>query len=417
MKYESGISSIVGVVLLLVLVVVTAATLGFILSSATYDAVDSMPNVIFTTSEDPYMLYNGGGDILYKDKLEFYAGGYNVNSIISIDGNDNWIEWHTGQAITISYGIYTVSDLGIVARDSYGKEYLVYMGPTADPVPSGKPVPDVTPAPTPTPVRPDASFTLTSVNPGENVLSSILPSSLINKADYFVVMKATEHWFFGRYYTYDADVKFTATEDNLQYAWSVLPSVYIDNAALRSPTMTFDESGLYNVTLTVTNTTSGLSNSSTQTVSVRYPGITVMTWVTPDKSKNTGIFAYHGDYYYPQWTLAAVNSWGNKGYRMEIYVYYSLRTVNAYVGLPFKDTWYHVTGTYDQGGGMLNIFVDGSLEQYSNVGSGTLTNTDGETIWGSSNKFTCAYSYEIPFAMTELEIQEVYNAEKDLLKS
>ncbi len=142
-----------------------------------------MPNVIFTTSEDLYMLYNGGGDILYKDKLDFYAGGYNINSFITMDGA-SWTDWHTGQAITISYGGYTVSDLAIVARDSYGKAYLVYMDPTADPIPRGKPVPDVTPAPTPTPVKPDASFTLTSVSVGQEVSPLLLPSSLAGTADH-----------------------------------------------------------------------------------------------------------------------------------------------------------------------------------------------------------------------------------------
>ena len=151
MKKESGVSSVVGVVLLLVLVVVTAATLGFILSSATYDAVDSMPNVIFTTSEDPYMLYHGGGDILYKNQLKFYAYGGSVTNQISIDGNTAWSVWHTGQVLQC--GSIPVSELAIVAVDSYGKEYLVYMGPTADPIPSGKPVPDVTPAPQATPTQ------------------------------------------------------------------------------------------------------------------------------------------------------------------------------------------------------------------------------------------------------------------------
>jgi len=421
MKKDSGLSNVVGVVLLLSLVIVTASILGFVLSSATYDAVDSTPNVIFTTSEDPYMLYNGGGDILYKDKLEFYAGGYNVNSYISLVDSgvtkSDWTEWHTGQAIKISYDGYSVSDLAIVTLDSYGKEYLVYDGPTADPIPSGNPVPDVTPVPTPAPVKPDASFTLTSVDVGQEVSLSLLPSSLANTSDYFVVMEGIQEWWPVWSYTYEADVTFTANADGMLYAWSVSSGADIEDDISRSSTVTFEESGLYNVTLTVTNTTSGLSNSSTQTVSVRNPGLTVMTWVTTTQNNNVNVFAYHGsNIYYPQWKLGVVNAGRNsKGYRMTINLDYNLYTVDTYAGYPAKNTWYHVTGTYDEWDSELNLFVkhDRTSQQNSVTRSGSLTDFGGGTTWGGINQFTCDsdYSYEIPFAMTAEEIQTVYDAE------
>ena len=422
MKKESGLSNVVGVVLLLSLVIVTASILGFVLSSATYNAVDSTPNVIFTTSEDPSMLYNGGGDILYKDKLEFYAGGYNVNSYISLVDSDWTYGWHTGQAIKISYNGYSVSDLAIVALDSRGNGYLVYDGPTADPIPSGNPVPDVTPVPTPaptptpTPVRPDASFTLTSVDPGLNVSLGVLPPSLANSSDYFVVMERIQNWW-SWWYTYEADVKFTANADGMLYAWSVSSGADIEDDTSRSPTVTFDESGLYNVTLMVTNTTSGLSNSSTQTVSVRNPGLTVMTWVTTTQNNNVNVFAYHGsNIYYPQWKLEVVNAErNNKGYRMTINLDYNLYTVDTYAGYPVKNTWYHVTGTYDEWDSELNLFVkhDRTSQQNSVTRSGSLIDFGGGTTWGEINHFTCDsdYSYEIPFSLTAAEIQIVYDAE------
>jgi len=156
MKKESGLSNVVGVVLLLFLVIVTASILGLILSSATYDAVDSTPNVIFTTSEDPYMLYNGGGDILYKNRLVFYSNGVDITDDISINSTNTWTEWHTGQAIELPAGYY-VANLMIIALDSLGREQLLFQGSgvVMTPLPTTTITPTitstVTPTPTPTP--------------------------------------------------------------------------------------------------------------------------------------------------------------------------------------------------------------------------------------------------------------------------
>ena len=156
MKKESGLSNVVGVVLLLFLVIVTASVLGLILSSATYDAVDSTPNVIFTTSKDPYMLYNGGGDILYKNRLVFYSNGVDITDDISINSTNTWTEWHTGQAIELPAGYY-VANLMIIALDSLGREQLLFQGSgvVMTPLPTTTITPTitstVTPTPTPTP--------------------------------------------------------------------------------------------------------------------------------------------------------------------------------------------------------------------------------------------------------------------------
>ena len=71
MKNESAVSSVVGVVLLLLLVVLAASVIGITLSTATQNAAESTPNVIFAPSANPQMLYHSGGDILYKNRLVF----------------------------------------------------------------------------------------------------------------------------------------------------------------------------------------------------------------------------------------------------------------------------------------------------------------------------------------------------------
>jgi len=463
MKKDSGLSNVVGVVLLLSLVIVTASILGFVLSSATYDAVDSTPNVIFTTSEDPYMLYNGGGDILYKNKLEFYAGGYNVNSYISlVDSgvtNSDWTEWHTGQAIKISYDGYSVSDLAIVTLDSYGKEYLVYDGPTADPIPSGNPVPDVTPVPTPAPVKPDASFTLTSVIVGENVPLGILPFSLANSSDYFVVMEKKwidgywvngghyndwGRWVYGWYQvpgywdTY-AYVGFTAVEtEGVTYSWSSTgPDSHVFDLTSNPAYVRFNTTGDYSITLEVTNITSGLSNSSTQTVSVRNPGLTVMMWIKHDNWSDQILgnywnypsfeaYNYYNWYYnwYHKWEFKVDSSTNKKNnnnkYDLEFNLGSSSASVQGNDIILNEDTWYHVTGTFKEGKSSifasdnLNIYVDGSIIGTSTTTTSSLAYTDkGSISFGDTNHFEYdpPLPYEIPFALTQEDIKIVYDAE------
>jgi hypothetical protein len=434
---ESGVSNVVGVLLLLFLVMVTSAVLGLVLSSATYDAVDTAPDVIFTVSEDPYLLYHGGGDILYKNDLVFYAGGYDVSGSISLeDEGESWTEWHTGQAI---YTNHIVSELTIVALDSRGNAYLVYNGPTADPIPGGKPVPDVTPkptvTPTPSPVTPDASFTLTSVDVGQEVSLGILPSSLANTTNHFVVMKATEHWFLlWSYYTYEADVKFTANENNLQYAWSVSSGADIDDDTSRSPIMTFEESGLYTVTLNVTDTTSGLSNRSTQNISVRKPGITVMTWI-----KYNGSGTKWDSPYFDAYNRSVVGSTNYKWhlnveptnnnydkYNLKFNIGYDDDSVTDYKESLNIDVWYHLSGTFEKTAlsfslypNSLNLYFNGQKKDSDTTSDSPADYTGGTTpidphhfIYAAKPLF-----YEIPFAMTEDEIDAVYNAEKLVIQT
>ncbi len=104
------------------------------------------------------------------------------------------------------------------------------------------------------------------------------------------------HWE-GGYTTY-AYVEFTAVEtEGMTYSWSSTgPDSHMDDSTSNPADVRFNTAGEYSITLKVTNTTSGLSNSSTQTVSVRNPGLTVMTWVKYTSSRNvpSAIFAYHG---------------------------------------------------------------------------------------------------------------------------
>ncbi|WP_052319944.1 type IV pilin [Methanocorpusculum bavaricum] len=172
MKNESGVSSVVGVVLLLLLVVLAASVIGVTLSMATQNAAESTPNVIFTPSASSQMLYHSGGDILYKNRLVFYNNGVDITDLTSIDGDDAWVEWRTGQAVQLP-GSNSVSNLTIIALDNLGREQLLYRGsgvpttplptpttptptvtptttPTTTPTPTITPTPTVTPTPTPT---------------------------------------------------------------------------------------------------------------------------------------------------------------------------------------------------------------------------------------------------------------------------
>ncbi len=264
---ESGVSNVVGVILLLFLVMVTSAVLGLVLSSATYDAVDTTPDVIFTVSEDPYLLYHGGGDILYKNDLVFYAGGYDISDWIFLENEGNtwsnlWTEWHTGQAINISYDEYSASDLAIVALDSRGNSYLVYNGPTADPIPSGKPVPDVTPKPTVTPTPlPDASFTADLVYRGEIVPLEDISNPITYDADVYICTDPLSDYVL---------VYFTASETgSVTYAWSSAQSTYVYNSTQRGTWIYLPSPGVYTVTLTVANSYG--SNTSSMKIDVEPP--------------------------------------------------------------------------------------------------------------------------------------------------
>lgn len=174
MKNESGVSSVVGVVLLLLLVVLAASVIGVTLSMATQNAAESTPNVIFTPSASSQMLYHSGGDILYKNRLVFYDNGVDITDSISIGlENTEWTEWRTGEAITLPND-YVVTNLTIIALDNLGREQLLYRGsgvpttplptpitPTPTVTPTTTPTPTITPTPTVTPTTPTPTVTPT----------------------------------------------------------------------------------------------------------------------------------------------------------------------------------------------------------------------------------------------------------------
>ncbi|ABN07633.1 hypothetical protein Mlab_1468 [Methanocorpusculum labreanum Z] len=164
MKNEFGVSSVVGVVLLLLLVVLAASVIGLTLSAATQNAVESTPNVQFIPSVDPQMLYHGGGDVLYKDRLKLYANGVDITDTVSIDSMTTWTEWRTGQAIELPDDYY-VANLTIIALDTLGRDQLLYRGSgvavTPLPTPTTTSTPTVTPTPTPTTPTPTVTPTPT----------------------------------------------------------------------------------------------------------------------------------------------------------------------------------------------------------------------------------------------------------------
>lgn len=166
LRSDSAVSSVVGVVLLLLLVVLAASVIGLTLSAATQNAVESTPNVHFILSADPQMLYHGGGDVLYKDRLKFYDNGVDITGLTQIDGGDAWTEWRTGQAIELPDDYY-VANLTIIALDTLGRDQLLYRGSgvVVTPVPTPTPTtstPTVTPTtPTPTPTTPTPTVTPT----------------------------------------------------------------------------------------------------------------------------------------------------------------------------------------------------------------------------------------------------------------
>ena len=194
--------------------------------------------------------------------------------------------------------------------------------------------------------------------------------------------------------------------------------------------MTFDESGLYTVTLNVTNNTSGLSNSSTQTISVRNPGITAMMWIEHD-----GWFEkVKKEYHYPsfdaynylysdyKWKFAgesSTNKVNNNKYNLEFNLGSSSGSVQETDVILNANTWYHVTGTFEESRrsiftfDYLHIYINGSIEGTSTTFSSLAYTDEGVFYFDNTSHFNydSNLSYNIPFAMTEAEIHNVYDDE------
>ena len=145
--------------------------------------------------------------MLYKDRLVFYSNGVDITNISEIDSVDTWTEWHTGQAIKLPSGNH-VENLTIIALDSLGRQQLLYKGsavvwiplPTYTGTRPTIPPPTTTPTSTPTPKpMPNAAFTLTSVILGENISLNVLPSTLVNSANYLLLIGDT--WVEGEWVT------------------------------------------------------------------------------------------------------------------------------------------------------------------------------------------------------------------------
>ena len=100
MKQDEGVSSVVGTVLLLVIVVI-AAGLG---TAAVISSIDSgssyKPVVFFEESANENALYHAGGEALLRDDIRIFSGSIDITGKTRIDGKE-WDIWKTGDLLTL----------------------------------------------------------------------------------------------------------------------------------------------------------------------------------------------------------------------------------------------------------------------------------------------------------------------------
>ena len=100
MKKDSAVSTVVGTVLLLVIVVLVAALCAVTVFSAIDVSNSETPVVFFSISADECALYHAGGDVLFRDDITIYSGEKDITSVTRIDGQRWWTVWKTGDLLT-----------------------------------------------------------------------------------------------------------------------------------------------------------------------------------------------------------------------------------------------------------------------------------------------------------------------------
>ena len=114
MKQDSAVSTVVGTVLLLVIVLLVAALCALTVFSATDVSNSETPVVFFSASADECALYHAGGDVLFRDDITIYSGEKDITSVTRID-EQRWSVWKTGDLLT--FGKYPRESVTIVYKN------------------------------------------------------------------------------------------------------------------------------------------------------------------------------------------------------------------------------------------------------------------------------------------------------------
>ncbi len=146
---DDGVAPVIAVAVLIGMVVVAGAIIGFAMFAAMEDAAGTLPDVRFQASADGVSLYHAGGDALPLKSLVFYNTETKENVSVQLTkcGSDKpaplteWAVWETGDKIQFGEGVLGV--LSIVGLDSRNRPALLWMGSRAMTLPVGDMVPDV----------------------------------------------------------------------------------------------------------------------------------------------------------------------------------------------------------------------------------------------------------------------------------
>ncbi|MCZ0860054.1 type IV pilin N-terminal domain-containing protein [Methanocorpusculum sp. MG] len=147
---DDGVAPVIAVAVLIGMVVVAGAIIGFAMFAAMEDAAGTLPDVRFQASADGVSLYHAGGDALPLKSLVFYNTETKENVSVQLTkcGSADsatpkeWDVWETGDKIRFGEeGVLGV--LSIVCMDSRNRPALLWMGSRAMALPVGDMVPDV----------------------------------------------------------------------------------------------------------------------------------------------------------------------------------------------------------------------------------------------------------------------------------
>ncbi len=126
MKQDTGVSEVIGTIILVVLVtlfvgVLTTVSLGLVTSEA-----ESVPIVSFKQSSSPYYIYHAGGDPLEKASIRIFSKSTDITEKTTING-ESWEVWETGDALYLTKR-YESRWVTIVGKTSTGREVILFEG-------------------------------------------------------------------------------------------------------------------------------------------------------------------------------------------------------------------------------------------------------------------------------------------------